>query len=263
MIHFIVATTSEARPLIDFFKLKKKKSISNFIFFDNDEISLTISGIGKINAAMSVTHTYYEFNKVRNNVWVNLGIAGHISYDIGKIFLINKVIDKETNYKYFPRIINNCNLDQKSCITYSEQNFFYNDDLSDMEASGFFMAADKYTTKELIHSIKIISDNEEQKIDFSDKNKLYDIIKSNKILITSYVENIYKIWKKFYFNKKKIDEKVKKALENKNLSFYQKKEFTKVLEFYFLSSEKNSSKTLDFSDNLAEKIKLIKRKFKI
>ena len=97
MIHFIVATTSEARPLIDFFKLKKKKSISNFIFFDNDEISLTISGIGKINAAMSVTHTYYEFNKIKNNVWVNFGIAGHISHSIGKIFLINKIVDKETN----------------------------------------------------------------------------------------------------------------------------------------------------------------------
>ena len=263
MIHFIVATTSEARPLIDFFKLKKKNSISNFIFFDNDEISLTISGIGKINAAMSVTHTYYEFNKIKNNVWVNFGIAGHISHNIGKIFLINKIIDKETNYKYFPHIIKNCNLEQKSCITYGEQNFFYNDDLSDMEASGFFMAADKYSTKELIHSIKIISDNEEEKIDFSDKKKLYDIIKPNEKMITSYIENIYKIWKKFYFYKKTIDEKVKKVLQNKNLSFYQKKEFTKVLEYYFLSSEEKSSKTLDFSDNLVEKIKLIKRNLKI
>ena len=263
MIHFIVATTSEARPLIDFFKLKKKNSISNFVFFDNDEISLTISGIGKINAAMSVTHTYYEFNKIKNNVWVNFGIAGHISHSIGKIFLINKIVDKETNYKYFPHIIKNCKLDQKSCITYSEQNFFYNDDLSDMEASGFFMAADKYSTKELIHSIKIISDNKEEKIDFSDKKKLYDIIKPNEKMITSYIENIYKIWKKFYFYKKTIDEKVKKVLQNKNLSFYQKKEFAKVLEYYFLNSEKNSSKTLDFSNNLAEKIKLIKRNLKI
>ena len=132
-----------------------------------------------------------------------------------------------------------------------------------MEASGFFMAADKYSTKELIHSIKIISDNEGEKIDFSDKKKLYDIIKPNEKMIASYIENIHKIWKKFYFYKKTIDEKVKKVLQNKNLSFYQKKEFTKVLEYYFLNSEKNSSKTLDFSDNFAEKIKLIKRNLKI
>ena len=82
-------------------------------------------------------------------------------------------------------------------------------------------------------------------------------------MITSYIENIYKIWKKFYFYKKTIDEKVKKVLQNKNLSFYQKKEFAKVLEYYFLNSEKNSSKTLDFSNNFAEKIKLIKRNLKI
>ena len=262
MIHFIVATTSEARPLIDFFRLRKKESISNFIFFFNDNISLTISGIGKINAAMSVAHTYYEFNKIKNNVWINFGIAGHINHKIGEIFLINKIVDKETNFNYFPYIIKNCSLDQNSCMTYSKENFIYTDNLSDMEASGFFMGAEKYSTKELIHVIKIISDNKDEKIDFSNKKKVYEIIKPNVKLISLYKDDILKIWKKFYFSKITIDKKVKKALENKKLSFYQKKEFSKVLEIYFHNSEKNSTQTLDFSENLVEKIKLIKQDLK-
>ena len=60
MIHFIVATSSEARPIIDIFNLNKTKIDSSNIY-NNDEISLTISGIGKINSAVGVTQTFYEF----------------------------------------------------------------------------------------------------------------------------------------------------------------------------------------------------------
>ena len=95
MIHFIVATSSEARPLIDFYSLKKK-TLSNFVIYNNDIISLTISGIGKTNIAMSIAHTYYEFNQQKNSIWINFGIAGHKDAKIGDIFLIDKVVDNET-----------------------------------------------------------------------------------------------------------------------------------------------------------------------
>ena len=62
MIHFIVATNSEARPLIDLFKLKKKKDFKQTLIYANQQISLTITGIGKINAAIGVTETYFYFN---------------------------------------------------------------------------------------------------------------------------------------------------------------------------------------------------------
>ena len=262
MIHFIVATPSEARPLIEFFKLKKKDSISNFIFFVNDDISLTISGIGKLNSAMSVAHTFCEFNKVKNNIWINFGISGHINHNIGKVFLINKIIDKETNYKFFPHIIKNCNLNQHSCMTYSKESFAYTDDLSDMEAFGFFMGAEKYSTRELIHTIKIISDNKDKKIDFLDKNKVYEIIKPRLKQLSEYKDGVFKIWKEFYLSKRVIDEKIKKIIKNKKLSFYQKKEFTKVLEIYFLNIDRNAGQVINFSDNLVEEIKSIKRKLK-
>ncbi len=209
---------------------------------------------------MSVTHTYYEFDKKKNNIWVNFGIAGHIAHNIGKIFLINKIIDRETNTNYFPHIIKNCNLNQNSCMTYSKQNFIYTNDLSDMEASGFFMSAEKYSTKEMISSIKIISDNKKERIDFSDKKKVYEIIKPKVKQISLYKEDILKIWKKFYLSKTTIDEKVKKILENSKLSFFQKKEYTKILEIYFLNCDKKSSQKIDFSENFVEKIKLIKQK---
>ena len=62
MIHFIVATQPEARPIIDTFDLKKITNNYNCLY-KADDISLTISGIGKINSAISVVKTFYEFSK--------------------------------------------------------------------------------------------------------------------------------------------------------------------------------------------------------
>ena len=45
-------------------------------------------------------------------------------------------------------------------MTFSKPNYNYSKRLYDMEASGFFLAANKFSTKELIHSLKIVSDNE-------------------------------------------------------------------------------------------------------
>ena len=61
---------SEAKAFIDYYSLKKKKT-SNFSLYYNDLISLTICGIGKINAAMSIVQTFYEFKQQKNNIRVD------------------------------------------------------------------------------------------------------------------------------------------------------------------------------------------------
>ena len=50
MIHIIVATDFEAKPLIQSFDLKKIFPSKSFDIFSNGNISLTVTGIGKINA---------------------------------------------------------------------------------------------------------------------------------------------------------------------------------------------------------------------
>ena len=112
---------------------------------------------------MSIVQTFYEFEQQKNNIWINFGIAGHKKEKIGSIFLVDKIIDNETKKKRYPFILDNCKINQSSCITYGEPNFNYTNDLSDMEASGFFFGCEKYSSKEFIHSIKIISDNEKKK----------------------------------------------------------------------------------------------------
>ena len=141
----------------------KKKKTSNFLLYYNDLISLTICGIGKINAAMSIVQTFYEFEKQKNNIWINFGVAGHKKEKIGSIFLVDKVIDNETKRKRYPFILDNCKIKQNSCITYYEPNFKYTNDLSDMEASGFFFGCEKIHLKNLFIQLKLFQTMKKKK----------------------------------------------------------------------------------------------------
>ena len=63
MINFVVATLPEGRPIIDLFQLNKKKLINKKLIYYSDKISLTVTGIGKINCIIGVTQTFYELGK--------------------------------------------------------------------------------------------------------------------------------------------------------------------------------------------------------
>ena len=81
MIHIIVATDFEAKPLIQNFDLKKIFPSKSFDIFSNGNISLTVTGIGKINAALGVAYTFFMFKKQYNNIWINIGFAGSKSFN--------------------------------------------------------------------------------------------------------------------------------------------------------------------------------------
>ena len=193
---------SEAKAFIDYYSLKKKKT-SNFSLYYNDLISLTICGIGKINAAMSIVQTFYEFKQQKNNIWINFGVAGHKKEKIGSIFLVDKVIDNETKKKRYPFILDNCKINQNSCITYNEPNFNYTNNLSDMEASGFFFGCEKYSSKEFIHSIKIISDNEKKKINFFNKDEVKNMVLNKIEDIDTFIKKLHSTWTNYFEKKKK------------------------------------------------------------
>ena len=75
MIHIITATNSEAKFFINYLKLKRINSIKEFQIYFNDKFSLTVSGIGKVNSAISVCSTYHELGRVKNNCWININYS--------------------------------------------------------------------------------------------------------------------------------------------------------------------------------------------
>ena len=107
MIHFIVATSPESTLIIKKLKLKKIQPSSGFDFFYNDSFSMTITGLGKINSALGVAHTFFKFKGLSNNVWINIGLAGHEKEKIGTLILVDKIYDYETQKSMYPFFVKN------------------------------------------------------------------------------------------------------------------------------------------------------------
>ena len=178
MLNLVVATIPEAKPIIKFFNLKQNKLISEFKIFENYQktISLIISGIGKINAASAVTYLALKSKNIKNNIWLNIGIAGG-KENIGKLFMINKSIDHSSKKCWYPSFCFKTKIITKACKTFDLPVFKYENHLNDMELSGFFSASLRFSYNELIHSIKVISDNEIEKKTIMDNDYISKLIK--------------------------------------------------------------------------------------
>ena len=55
-----------------------------------------VGGLGKINSALGVAHTFFKFKGLSNNIWINIGLAGHEREKIGTLILVDKIYDFET-----------------------------------------------------------------------------------------------------------------------------------------------------------------------
>ena len=188
MIHIFCALPCEAQPLIQHFKLSELKQFDLFRIYqsDNSEISLIITGIGKMNTAAAVSYHHACINSNPSDIWLNIGIAGHKDLNVGEARLINKITDEHDQTHWYPQIIFKTACENMSLITIDQPSTDYQDAMFDMEASAFYQFALRLGTAELIHCFKVISDNTEQ----STSKVNADNVKK---LITSHINTIEKI----------------------------------------------------------------------
>ena len=227
MLHLLTATHTEAKPLIHTFKLKKKDFNEFHIYINkNKNISLTITGIGKINSSAATSYTAIIFNHCKNNVWLNIGICGHKIFQVGEIFLVNKVIDQSSSKVWYPSINFKTDIKQATCLTVDEITK-YDENLLDMELSGIQQTSLKFSTIEFVHSLKIVSDNENQSISKS-KNEITKLIDKKLNIIENFIVNISILNDKTYENQGPISS-IFKLLEKQG---YKKNCINKI--FYLL-----------------------------
>ena len=259
MIHFICATFTEAKPLINYFKLKKNLKLDKFNIFNNLQlnITLTISGIGKLNSACSVIYTHLHFKKVKS-LWINFGIAGHKSYQIGNLIIVNKIVDNATREKFYPFVQTNFN-EQATCETYEKENFNYKKNIVDMEASGFFFAAKKVATLEFIHSIKIISDNQNCKDKVKNKDYISKIILNKIKNIENFIIQVV-LFNNFFFKKKTLINKINILLNKIKVTSSQKNEIHYFIIKWLMHNKNFPYKKLLNFDNAENIVFFLKNK---
>ncbi|NOQ14424.1 MAG: hypothetical protein GQ583_08120 [Methyloprofundus sp.] len=160
--YFFAALPCEAKPLIKHFKLKKELSVTAFTIYRNANITLTVTGLGKSAMAAGVAYTLALFPALGLPVLLNIGIAGHCSHELGSIFAVEKITDQETGRKHYPQWVISPPCPTQSLITVAQAEPSYaSDAMYEMEASAFYETATRFSSSELIHCIKVISDNKD------------------------------------------------------------------------------------------------------
>ncbi|MBT8148200.1 MAG: hypothetical protein KJN90_15180 [Gammaproteobacteria bacterium] len=166
-VNLIVALSCEARPLIQRFKLKQNKNIAGLRLYSNgDGVNLMVSGVGKLATATACGYLAgsqgagQRESRSSEAGWLNIGIAGHRTLQVGEGALVHKVTDRSSGRVRYPPMVLKVQCPTTSVITVEHPETEYGEDSAyDMEASVFTDTAGRFATSELIQIFKVISDN--------------------------------------------------------------------------------------------------------
>lgn len=161
MILIVTAFDAEARPLIDHFRLRRQAD-HGFPVYAGGDVWLVVSGPGRINAAAATTHLHARAGFPWDNTWINTGIAGHPELPRGEARLAHKITEKISGKSWYPALVTGSPWRSAPLLTVDQPDREYaSGDLVDMEASAFMETALRFSSGELVHVLKIVSDNRE------------------------------------------------------------------------------------------------------
>lgn len=196
MIFIQVALMAEARPLVKRFQLKAKKS-KPFAIYTNDNLWLIVSGSGKTLAAAATAYLFATAEKTPM-AFINFGIAKHALEPVGTVILGHKIMDRSSQKSYYPSLMFEIPCPTKNIITVENLSKDYTDDgCYETEAAGSFLAASRFLPFEVIHSVKIISNNNKEKFCCLTERKIASLIEDNFEMLLIVTEEILKAAQEF------------------------------------------------------------------
>jgi len=163
MIHLVIALPAEARPLVQHFGLGGRQAGEPFPLYRNDTMKLVVSGPGKVNAAAASMWLQTVDNDSTHSAWLNIGIAGHATLATGTGVVAHRITDSSSGKSWYPPRLPDKAVPGSCLQTVERPEQHYRDNtLYDMEAAGFYPAACRNSTAELVQCFKVVSDNPTQ-----------------------------------------------------------------------------------------------------
>jgi nucleoside phosphorylase len=161
-----------------------------FRIYRSESMALVISGVGKSLSAAATGYLCGSSDGWRNAPWINVGVAGHRNVDVGELIVANKIVDQSTAHSWYPpQLVSN--VVNSTLITVDEPEETYPERAAyDMEAAGFFPAATRCSSGELVQSIKVISDNPHQSIASLNARSIKQLITKNVSKIEQFINRL-------------------------------------------------------------------------
>ncbi len=174
------ALPCEAKPIIKHFALQKWAVHSPFAVYQGDNICLIVTGVGKNHAAGAVGYSQGCWH-IKSPVLLNIGIAGHKHLPKGQLVYAHKINDADNpSTTFYPQWVIKNAIESLPLTSYSTQVETYPEQsMVDMEAAGFYQMAVKSSTIELIHCLKIISDNSSSPASDINAKMVTELVKNN------------------------------------------------------------------------------------
>lgn len=223
----------EASCLIKYFKLKKHLQNTPFQWFSSKDIHLIISGEGKVKTAAACSFLASQFPLNRLKFWLNVGIINQTNKNPAEGFLIHKITDQSTHQSFYPTFTFSLPCKTTSLFTCPNldtplpQNACY-----DQEASAFFECASLFSPSELIHSYKIIANNQaKSQSRLSQKNAFSPLIQTHLKTLDMLI-NKGKTLCKNIENEKELPSIFKIIQEKVRFSLSEKKQLEQTLRDY-------------------------------
>ncbi len=190
MLFMTCALGFEAKPLISHFNLQSFE-VSPFPIYLSSSIGLIVTGVGKIQMAAAVGYLQAIMGNQKHTAWLNIGIAGHASFALGKGILAHQVFDYSSGRYYYPVFVVDRPVETATVWTVDRPEIHYKGEgVYEMEASAFWHVASRLTSAEFIHCYKIISDNQNRGASYLTKNHVEDLVYSHVNSIESFIHSL-------------------------------------------------------------------------
>ncbi len=159
MLNLVTALRCEADPLIAHLGMTAAAA-GPFPIYRADDIWLIVSGVGKTASAAATTMLYGQRAAVRDQAWLNVGLAGHADAPLGEVLLAHKIRDVGSDAVWYPPLLTTPPCATVCVRTVDRVERRYADGAAyEMEAAGFYPTACRLTTAELALVLKVVSDN--------------------------------------------------------------------------------------------------------
>ena len=190
MLIWTCALHCEAKPVIDYYRLKKAQAEGAFDVYHNQHTACVISGIGGINMAAATAWAAAHFTNPSPSCWINLGVAGHRSLAVGELVLAGQVSQAGNPHSIYPVPLLKHRYPLKPVISHQHEQIEYDDEaLCDMEAYAFIHTAGRFAPLELCQGLKVISDNAENAPD-RNKARISQLIHARIAEITGFADQL-------------------------------------------------------------------------
>lgn len=157
MIYLIAALDAEARPLIEYYRLKRDHTLPYKVYTRND-LLLLVTQPGKLNAMMATSALLGRHLPARGDILINVGICGAPeTFSLGEPLLIHQIINGTR--RLYPDILYPHPLRESPLFCLDEPAEKPHPCPVDMESAGVFSAAARFFPLHRLAFFKIVSDH--------------------------------------------------------------------------------------------------------